>query len=161
MNALEMLDNLEAVDVQAIAIETVQENTDEIVKLNVEQLRQGYNSAGVLIGDYRPYKNADYAFEKNQQNPEPGLGNPDLIHEGDFTRAFFAKTNGLIYEIGSTDAKADDLEKKYKMGGGDTDDGSSGNIFGLDNDSKQELQDDYLRPAFQDKYTKATGLKFV
>jgi hypothetical protein len=159
MDALQMLDNLHAVDIKAIAIQTVEENTTEIVKLNIDQLKHGYNSAGVLIGDYKPYKNADYAFQKNHQNPEPGLGNPDLIKEGHFTGAFFAKVDQLQYEIGSTDAKADDLEKRYKMNKTDGE-GIAAGVYGLDDDSKEELQDDYLRPAFQHIYSEATGLIF-
>jgi hypothetical protein len=159
MDALQMLENLENINVKAIAIETVADNTEEIAALNVDQLRHGLNSAGNLIGDIRPYKSAEYAFEKNQMNPEPGLGNPDLIKTGSFTSKIYAEAQGDKFIIDSTDEKTAKLEKKYNVGQNDGDE-LRGRILGLDDESKETLVDEYLRPDFQQKYSEQSGLKF-
>ena len=66
---------------------------------------------------------------KNQKNPEPGLGNPDLNETGDFWRGFrFKVLNKNQYEILSTDSKNDMLVKKYGE-----------DIFGMSDDSKEDF----------------------
>jgi hypothetical protein len=151
-DALEILESLEALDIEAIAVNALSKSTPEMVELNKEQLRQGLNEAGEIIGDYRPYRNPDYAFEKYRMNPAAGLGNPDLNLDGGHYAGMYAKISGKSFEQGSTDEKAKDLEKKYKDG--------KVNIYGLTDESKEELIETKLGPAFQNDITEETGLTF-
>lgn len=152
-DALDLLEDLEFLNLDNIAIGIMEANDDVMVELNKDQLHQGLNSEGGLIGDYKAYRNAVYAFEKYRMNPEPGLGNPDLNLSGDHYAAMYAKVRGNDYEQGSTDEKSRKLERKYSEG--------KAGIYGLNEESREILTEKYLRPAWQAQVEKETGLKFT
>jgi hypothetical protein len=112
MDAFELLDKVKAFDVEQ-AVE-VAFSSDAFLRSveseQVKQMRAGKNADGKRIGKYR---NKAYARKKNEMNPEPGLGNVDLILTGEFSRNIFAQSDGGVMEIASNDSKSPMLEEKY------------------------------------------------
>lgn len=148
LDFLEMLDNLDTISLAAVAGEVLQESVEVMEELNRDQLAEGYDANGEIIGDEHPYRNKDYAFLKNSLNPSPGLGNPDLNLTGDHYREMYAKVEGKSYEMGSHDEKSAQLQKKY------------GDIYGLNAGSHEILVDAHLNPGWKRKIEKLTGLQF-
>ena len=150
MDALEVLNNIQSLDVEAIAEATVEDNVEIIADLNATQMSYGLRADGTQI--LPSYKSAEYAALKYQMNPIPGLGNPDLRNTRAFYKGLYAAVQGEDIEFGSKDAKADALQEKYST--------SQGSIFGLTDDSKDDLISGFLQPDWQEKITEATGLDF-
>lgn len=73
-----------------------------------------------------------------------------LRDKGDFWNDMFVDVGSESYEVGSADAKAAKLEKKYGK-----------KIFGLTKESRsEEYIPLYLLPAIQNRITKRLGFKF-
>jgi len=104
------------------------ENREEILDLNVAQLRQGKDSLGQFLQDYA---SKDYAEYKKFMGSQAPLWTPDLILDGGFTEGFVLKKEGMEFRFDSTDEKKDDLAYKY----GDE-------IFGLSLESQREITPD-------------------
>lgn len=124
-----------SIDMKALASESIDKTRDDIKEIQQEQLLSGLNAKGEKIGKYRSNK---YARVKNQMNPRPGLGTPDLKVTGDFHRGIFVDARTDTYVIESGDDKNADLQDKYGK-----------EILGLNKDS----QADYipkLKPVFVD-----------
>lgn len=86
------------------------ENREEILDLNVAQLRQGKDSLGRFLQEYA---SEDYAKYKKAIGSQAPLGTPDLILEGDFTEGFVLKKEGREFRFDSTDEKRDKLVQMY------------------------------------------------
>ena len=99
----------------------------EIIDLNVEQLKHGRTSEGEPITP--EYASDDYAGYKKSTGSLAPFGTPDLILEGDFTGDFYMEKRGDSSLLDSKDPKTPDLDMKYE------------NIFGLTNDSREELSE--------------------
>ena len=56
---------------------------EQITQLNTDQLYKGLTPQGQRLKSYSPPR-GKYAKAKNQMNPLPGLGNPDLKVTGNF-----------------------------------------------------------------------------
>lgn len=133
---LSLLKKFEELDTGIIAVQSIEETADEMADKNKDQLLHGFNSSGELIGDTKPYQSADYAFEKYNKNPLPGLGNPDLKDEGSFYAGIRIEVSGAVIKTESTDSKNEELEAKYK------------GALGLNKESKVEYIKESLRPVF-------------
>lgn len=125
----ELRSRLTALNVKEVSYESVVETKELITEIQREQMFQGLNAEGKKIGRYRSNK---YARAKNEMNPLPGLGIPDLKLTGAFYRGFETKVTPEIFSTSSTDEKNDELTAKYDP-------------FGLDKDSKSEYTEK-LRP---------------
>lgn len=129
------------------AIDNAFESTvDELADQNKKQLFEGYDKTGEKIK--RKYRSNKYARVKNEMNPLPGLGTPDLKVTGSFYRGIRVDYSGGTLRTKSTDEKGDDLEAKYD------------NIYGLGGEFKKDFVNDSLRPALNSGITSAIGLKF-
>lgn len=117
-----MIKRLSSLDVKNEAFIAVSETKDEITKIQKEQMYQGLNAEGEKIGRYR---NNKYARVKNEMNPLPGLGVPDLKLTGAFYTGFKTEVTPEVFKTSSTDSKNDELTAKYDP-------------FGLNKDSKSE-----------------------
>jgi len=104
------------------------ENREEILDLNVAQLRQGKDSLGQFLQEYA---SKDYAEFKKAIGSEAPFGIPNLILEGNFTEGWVLKKEGMEFRFDSTDEKKDELAHKY----GDE-------IFGLSLESQREITPD-------------------
>ena len=127
-----------------IIIEQTKEN---IIALNQRQL---YNRSEDSEGNpLRFYSSNSYAFEKEQKNPLPGFGRPDLYDTGSFYRQFVVRVSPTFYEITSKDSKTNKLTKKYGK-----------DVFGLQKESKAEYVNDTLFVGIKRYVEHKTGLQF-
>lgn len=121
-------------------------NTEQwMVELNKEQLSHGINSLGQKL---MPYNSLTYALRKEEMNPLPGFGVPDLKYTGAFYGGLFAKYQGGKIVFGSTDSKTDELRGKYGV-----------SIFGLTKENEQFYKDNILREEIIKIVERKTGLK--
>lgn len=134
---------LQKLNTDQVIVESVQQTTGDFTEENKKQLFEGFNKVG---GRLRRYGSHKYARVKNEMNPIPGLGNPDLKVTGAFYGGINTTVSGDIIKTISSDAKNDELTAKYK------------GIFGLGGPFKQEYVSKKLRPAFRKGIKKATGL---
>ena len=148
--AIDLIDNLKALDVKSIARTVMQRNADAFSEANREQMMEGKRRDGKNIGDSpgNYYLSLMYARDKQNKNSKAGFMNPDLRLTGSFQDSMYMNVKGDDIIMDSTDSKTWDLVKKY----GDT-------IFGLNEKSKEPFLD-ILTPDFQAEITKQTGLKF-
>lgn len=128
-------------EVQEAIIET---STDMIV-LNQGQMSLGKRADGTEITPTYSDLTIMLKDEKGQESRWVTLKD-----KGDFWGDMFVDVGNNSYEMGSADAKAASLEKKYGK-----------RIFGLTKESKsEEYIPLYLLPAVQIRITKRLGFKF-
>lgn len=131
----EMLRRAQSIDLQAIGVSVIVDTKDELIKINKEQLMDKGEDKNLV--KLKSYRSASYARKKNQRNPFPGLGTPDLYNTGAFQNAFQLKINSKnSFDIFSNNSKSGDLQKKYGKA-----------IFGISDPNKQDYADDYMQPA--------------
>ena len=119
----------------------VQENTDKIVELNVEQLYEyGINSLGISIDTYAPY--SPYTIRVKNEKGQP-TDRVTLRDTGDFHKSFEVVVGPVDFYITATDYKTDMLIEKYGE-----------KIFGLIPQNKTELVQKYLYPAVMTQINK-------
>lgn len=115
------------------AAEIVRENENILVDMNTGQLLQGKDSTGANISPQ--YYSEDYATMKNDMNPRPGFGVPDLFLEGDFQEGFFVENVEAGWKIDSKDWKRNKLAGKYGE-----------EIFGNTEQDETEFNKEYILP---------------
>ena len=150
MDALEVLENIQKLNVTEAASQTVADSVELIADLNATQLSQGRRSDG---SETKP----DYTdFTIEQKSQKSGLSGVfdrvTLYDTGAFYRGLYATVQGEDVTIGSTDPKEPSLEKKYST--------QKGSIFGLNEDSKEELITGHLQSKWENKVAEITGLEF-
>lgn len=118
----DMIRRVSSLDIKNEAFIAVTETKDEITEIQKEQMFHGLNAEGKRIGRYRSIK---YARAKNEMNPLPGLGIPDLKLTGAFYAGFKTEVTPEVFKTFSLDAKNEALTEKYDP-------------FGLDAESKSE-----------------------
>jgi len=119
----------------------VQENTDKIVELNVEQLYEyGVNSLGISIDTYAPY--SPYTIKVKNEKGQP-TDRVTLRDTGAFHKSFEVVVGPVDFYITATDYKTDMLIEKYGE-----------KIFGLIPQNKTELAQKYLYPAVMTEINK-------
>lgn len=124
----------------------VEKSLPEMIKRNKVQMNRGKTKFDTKISP--SYRRNKYARIKNEMNPIPGLGTPDLYVTGDFQSKINMTLEGNVIIQKSSDYKAEWLEPKYD------------DIYGLGGDLKQEFQKEVLQPAINEEISKSTGLKF-
>jgi hypothetical protein len=124
MNIDQLISNVESLDIKGLIRESVDENRDELIRLQKDQMLHGYDSLGKRIGKY---KNKKYAIKKHALNPLPGLGFKDEKLTGSFQNEIFidARNEGVVFS--SLDEKTPDIIDR-----------EGENIFGL-NEAYQTL----------------------
>lgn len=145
-DVMDMIENLNSLNIDKEAKVAIAKTTNDMVKLNQEQLTYGLRADGKKIGHYR---NSEYAAMKNAMNPLPGFGFVDLILTGAFYESFEIDVNGDELERFATDSKADSLIDKY----GDE-------VFGLTENNQEFYNEEIFYPLFTDSIEEQTGLKF-
>lgn len=123
-----MYARFEACNINKIAMNTLEQKQRDVVSLNVEQMMDGYDKNGRVIGEY---KNESYRRKKNRMNPRPGFGFADLKLTGKYHESLKLEIESdKKYKIFATDTKAPKIEAMF---------GKS--MYGLDNKSKSILLD--------------------
>lgn len=149
---LDLINNLKEISVKRISIKAIELNKGELVLLNQTQLFGGENNRGE---SFKKYRWPEYAKQKNEQNPNPGLGYPDLKLTGSFYRSFFAEVKGDNIIIDARDKKKEWLMEHYSTK-------SKGQlIFGLIPDNKAIFIQTCFAPDVQKLIEEQTGLKFT
>ncbi len=125
--------------------DAVADTSSDIITLNQGQMSLGVRSDGTEI---TPTYSDLTIMLKDEKGQETGW--VTLHDTGAFWSDMFVDVGNNSYEVGSADAKAAKLEKKYGK-----------RIFGLTKESKkEEYIPIYLLPAVQDRITKKLGFKF-
>ena len=122
---------------QALIGETINilnRNSDLIESFITDELRKGIDADGQKIGNRKPYKTPLYAEFKNQLNPLPGRGNPDLRLRGDFYEGIKVEVRGDQLIAEGTDFKTQFLENRY------------GNVVGFNPEVRERIIEEILRP---------------
>lgn len=116
----------------------------EIKKAKRNELEFGLSPNFKKIGQYR---NDNYAYIKNIQNPLAGYGNVDLIRTGAFVNSLFPvrRGNGFIFDSG--DPKRDDLISKY----------GEAPVVGLNQKTFNKIQIDVLAPELRKEIKQILG----
>jgi hypothetical protein len=149
--ALDLLGALQKVDIEQIAVKTMEDNSGHYVLLNQGQMLEG-KGKDRNIGVYRNFRMPDgkqyrdYKYEKSQL---AGKGNVDLKDTGAFYKGMKMTMNGNEINVSSSDSKESELVDKY-----------GGQIYGLNNKNKETFTEIAFTPDFQAEITRQTGLTF-
>lgn len=144
---LNMLNKVKSVNLRdqvPVIIEDTKETAIDLNRLQLYSMSQDKNEMSLLM-----YRSPSYATYKNQRNPKPGLGHPDLFLTGSFQGKMFMTVEKETFNISSKDSKTFDLVKQY----GD-------DIFGLSLKSKQIYANTVVYDGIKRYITGKTGLKF-
>lgn len=106
-----MLTKVESINLPDQVPVIIQETSDKAIELNRQQLYE--KSVDKHEMKLLSYNWPNYAVMKNQMNPKPGFGHPDLYLTGSFQKAMFMKVEKETFEISSSDGKTFDLIKHY------------------------------------------------
>lgn len=137
-----LLDRLEALDTDAICVETVQESAPAMTDKQREQLYSGETAQGTEIKPpYRPYT---VAVKQLKGQPTDRV---TLRDTGAFYQGVYVRVDANTINTGSTDGKEAKLREKYGEG-----------IFGLNDKFGFEVVQETMRPIFKGKIEAATGL---
>lgn len=123
-------------DLKKVAIEAIDDTLPDIADKNREQLEKGLDSEGQI---FSYYASENYARFKKAIGSIAPLGVTDLKLTGDFHSGIYAERAGDDLSMFSRDSKAGMLADKY----GD-------NIFGLTDENKADITNNYIFPIITD-----------
>jgi hypothetical protein len=149
--ALDLLEALQKVNIEAIAQKAMADNADNYVLLNQGQMLEG-KGKDRNIGTYRNFRMPDgrqYRDYKYEKSALAGKGNVDLKDTGAFYKGMKMTMNGNEIDVSSSDSKESDLVDKY-----------GGQIYGLNIKNTNTFVDVAFAPDFQAIITQETGLQF-
>lgn len=133
-----MYDKASEIVITDVVQETLREQSDNIIFLNQYRL---FNESEDTDGEpLEFYRSVAYSILKNQRNPSPGFGRPDLYDTGSFYRDFNLTVTDDEFEVDSNDEKSEMLKDKY----GDK-------IFGLSESDMETFSGEFFNEAFIDK----------
>lgn len=143
----EFCDRVELIDPVKVVRMCIEQTSPAIVVFNKEQLHDGITSADTTLKPYDAklryygteypfYRKQYYRVFKNEINPAPGLGNPDLYLTGSFYQGIGVVVTDTTYTVSSDSENAERLEIKY---------GSQ--IYGLTPQNKAAYCAETLKPA--------------
>lgn len=128
-------DKIENLPVREFLQEAVEENAEYIGQLNAKQMYAGKRADG---SDIEPeYKQLTKQIKAAKGQP---FDRVTLKDTGSFHKKIDIDADKKGFDIFSTDFKEDELKEKYGE-----------KIFGLAKESKQELKDERLKEALQQK----------
>lgn len=145
MTLHEMQRRLKGFELMHEVQEAIIETSSDMIVLNQGQMSLGKRSDGTEITPTYSDLTIMLKDEKGQESRWVTLKDT-----GSFWSDMFVDVGNGSYEVGSSDAKAQSLEKKYGK-----------KIFGLTKESKsEEYIPFYLLPELQSRITKRLGFKF-
>lgn len=140
-----LYNNVQSLDIEKIAAQSIDETKEVIADLNAEQLFHGIRSDGADITPY--YAESTIAIKKEKGQPYDRV---TLKDTGAFYAGIQVKVISNKVIIDSSDAKNDRLFKKYST--------VRSNIFGLSPLYKREYLNESLRREFIGNLRKKLGL---
>lgn len=158
-SAMDFIENLEELDIEQAAFDTLVPHKVDIVIKNRKQLMEGRFSTGDTI---RPTYYEDPFFKSRAQaewyanwkeeitpNPKRPKGVPNLYIDGTFHGTIKIVDDGLDFSVGSDSPIAGDIEDTFTT-----------DIYGLDETSTRELiEEEGIQEEFAQKLKDITGLK--
>ncbi len=143
--ATEMIERLQGLNIRDLLIESIEETAQQYVELNTAQLYEGKDGNDQPLNP--TYASPKYARVKNEMNPTPGYGNPDLKLTGAFYGGYELRVEGDDLVKDSDVEYADDLFAKY------------GNAIGqLDEANHEQYVNEEMAPVLYEKVRELTGL---
>lgn len=138
MNQLiQLIDKFQTLPIPQMIRETIEENASIIEDKQIAQLDAGtYPDGGPILPEY-----TDFTIEIKKIKGQP-YDKVTLHDTGDFYRGIKLDLESDSFTLDSSDSKTGDLVDKY------------GDIFGLSEQSKQELIDEQFIPTMDDKIRK-------
>lgn len=106
-------DKWKALPIRQVIQQSIETTQGSFIELQKAQLHAGFNEDGSKIGDDTPYASELYAEKKEQQNPLPGFGNPDLFLTGKTYDGIELEIDDNAININSRDPKFAKLNAKY------------------------------------------------
>lgn len=103
----DMINKYKQINVEKSVRNALFNTSSDYIGLVKNQMLHGLNSNGVPIGEYA---NEEYAFEKHNMNPLPGLGIMDFKYTGAFYKGLLMKIRSKDFSVFSIDSKAPKLE---------------------------------------------------
>ena len=144
----DLMESIQSVNLKEAIDQAITETAAAYIWLNTEeQLFKGLDTEGNQLTPL--YKSPSYARKKNQLNPAPGLGVPDLKLSGSFYQKQKLTVQGDTLQLDSDVDHAQYLEKNY---GADM-------IYGLNDQNQEEYNFGAFQDAFAEKITDQTGLE--
>ena len=132
-----IISGIKSLDIKQMLYEVLDQTDTILTDLNKEQLYSGFDSEGQRLSEY---KQKEYSLFKNELNPAPGLGNPDLYVTGAFYDSFKIRIESNKVLFLADDSKALELISKY------------GNaILGLSENNLGIYLKNYLQPMMTEK----------
>jgi hypothetical protein len=126
--------NLKTLNKTSLLGEAVRDNDKSVIEAQRSQMLSGTNINGKKITP--KYRNEKYSAFKNQQNPLPGKGTPDLKLSGDLHKHLFIEVTEPNYIVGSDVDYFDEILEKYNS------------AFGLSNSNAEKVSavsNDYFK----------------
>lgn len=155
MTGEEAYENLKNLDLAAIYSESIKENAEFIADLNAAQLAKGLRTDGDYITpEYRPLT---VEIKSGKTGLAAVTSHVTLYDTGAHYEGLYAAVKGEEVEYGSKDIKSLQLQAKYD---GDQRKSEPSSIYGLTEDSKEDLILGGLQSSFQRMVEEDTGLKF-
>jgi len=151
---LDLLENLEALNIPSVAVTTLKENSERMADLIAGQLAQGLRSDGSEI--LPSYKPLTIELKHEKSGLAAVTDHVTLYDTGEHYKELYVEIKGDEIEYGSHDDKSEKLQEKYDVKGRK----GNGSIYGLTEDSKDELVEGHLSNRFQSLITESTGLLF-
>jgi hypothetical protein len=156
-DALDLLENLEQLDIAAIASVSLKEKKEDYLALNLEQLMEGKRRDGLdLSPSYfqDPYFRSVAAAQRYSDwkdkitpNSKRKKGVPNLFITGPFHESIGIEIIDQDIDISSSSNMASSIENKF-----------SNDIYGLNEEKSEELIDNGLEDSFDNKIREQLGL---
>lgn len=136
---------LRKVDIEKIAWEAFKENEHHAIDLNTQSqlFEKGVDAKGDKLKEYTPFTKM-----LKRQKGQP-TDRTTLKDEGDFHAGFYVKSSNFPVIFDSRDSKTGELVFKYGQ-----------DIFGLTEESKEELRKEHTNEAIQEKFQREVGNAF-
>ncbi|MES2620574.1 MAG: hypothetical protein V4615_06970 [Bacteroidota bacterium] len=141
----DLLKNLEALDLERLASQTLKEHEHVIADLNATQLSQGLKSDGTKLTPGYAATTIQRKKRKGQVTDRVTLDDTHQHYQG-----LYAKVDGQDIEYGSKVEYGQYLENRYNKG--------NAQIYGLNEDSREDLVNGFVEGAFLSKLHEQTGL---
>lgn len=142
-----LTDKIELLDAKEIIVKSLEQTKDKMPDIVRSQLHYGEDGTGHQISP--KYREEGYAIAKEEMNPVPGLGTPDLFLTGDFTSEIIEDVDASSFSINidSKDYKAAKLELEYGP-----------QIYELNETNQEYYNQEILKPAIVDNIKAVLGL---
>lgn len=148
------METLEQLDIETIVEDVLTANENVMADLIAGQLAQGLRSDGSEI--LPSYSELTIELKKKKSGLAGVTSHVTLFDTGAHYQGLYTTVKGDEIEYGSHDPKSAGLQEKYDRKTGK----ATGSIYGLTEDSKDDLTSGHTEPLWEQTIEEKTGLKF-